>query len=135
MRYFVFLLLSVLIIPHNASAQEMSDGTYVCKGGLTTAIKSVDRLWTPIGKAPQDYQVTLSDQLSKAQINGMDYTCRLRFFEFLGCSTGFYHFTVNINSGRFTYDQSYGFIRGETPGGDAEEITTTLGYCQQATQG
>ena len=132
MRLITYLLLPLLLASHSVSAQEMSDGTYDCTGGLTTGIKALDRLWTPIGKDTQNYQVTLSNNLQMAQINGMEYDCKLRFFEFLGCSTGFYHFAVNINSGRFTFDQSYGFIRGETPGGDAEEVTTTLGYCQAA---
>ena len=110
-------------------AQELGDGVYQCQGGLTTAIKALDRQWTPVGSETKSYEVTISEERSKATIAGMEYECRLRFFEFLGCSTGFYHFAMNINTGRFTHDESYGFIRGETPRGDAESVTTTLGFC------
>ena len=117
------------LVISSASAQELGDGTYDCKGGLTTAIKSLDRQWTPIGHETNDYIVTIKNNSTMAVIDGMEYECQTSFFEFLGCTTGFYHFGMNINTGRFTFDQSYGFIRGETPGGSAEIITTTLGFC------
>ena len=116
-------------------AEEWGDGVYDCQGGLTTAIKALDRQWTPIGADPKSYQVEIFNQSQNAKIEGLEYDCQTRFFEYLGCTTGFYHFTMNINNGRFTFDHSYGFIRGETPGGDAEIVTTTLGYCQPAIKG
>lgn len=115
-----------------AKAQEFGDGTYICEGGLTTGMQALDRQWTPVGQVPKNYVVTLSDDSTKAVIEQMDYDCKTTFFEFLGCTTGLYHFGMNINNGRFIFDQSYGFIRGETPGGDAEIVTTTLGYCRPA---
>ena len=115
-----------------AKAKELGDGTYLCEGGLTTGIQSLDRQWTPVGQVPNSYVVTLSGNSTKAVIEKMEYQCQTRFFEFLGCTTGLYHFGMNINNGRFIFDQSYGFIRGETPGGDAEIVTTTLGYCRPA---
>ena len=121
-----------LMASHASHASDFGDGIYHCQGELTTAIKALDRQWTPIGSAPKSYQVTISNNSKTAHINGLDYTCTTRFFEFLGCSTGFYHFAMNTTSGRFTFDESYGFIRGETSGGDAEAVTTTLGLCQPA---
>ncbi|MGC6517367.1 MAG: hypothetical protein ACON49_05005 [Candidatus Puniceispirillaceae bacterium] len=118
-----------LVFAPPVMAQELGDGVYQCQGGLTTSVKALDRQWTPVGAPQKSYEVIISGERSKATIAGVDYECRLRFFEFLGCSTGFYHFAMNINTGRFTHDESYGFIRGETPGGDAEPVTTTLGYC------
>ena len=117
----------------NASSTQLGDGNYFCEGGLTTGIKALDRQWTPVGQPTINYVVTIFDDSSKARINGMEYDCQTRFFEYLGCTTGFYHFGLNITNGRFVYDQSYGFIRGETPGGDAEIITTTLGFCAPTT--
>lgn len=115
-----------------AMAQELGDGTYFCEGGLTTAIQALDKQWTPVGKVSQNYTVTIEGDSTRAMIDGLDYRCETKFFEFLGCTTGVYHFGMNINTGRFVYDQSYGFIRGETPSGDAEIVTTTLGFCQPA---
>ena len=126
-------LLSLLSTP--IMAQELGDGSYFCEGGLTTGIKAVNRQWTPIGQETKNYTVSLKDNLATATIDGMTYGCQTTFFEILGCTTGYYHFSLNITSGRFTFDQSYGFIRGETPGGDAEIITTTLGFCTPDLQG
>ena len=126
----IFLILTLLSgLSQTALAEELGDGTYICQGGLTTAIRALDRQWTPVGQAPKNYTVIISHNRKMARINGMEYECQTKFFEFLGCSTGYYHFGMNINNGRFTFDQSYGFLRGETPAGDAEIITTTLGYC------
>lgn len=132
MRLFVLSALAMLSIGTAApqlAAQELGDGTYLCQGGLTTAIKAIDKKWTPLGAETKSFTVTIENDSRTAQINGFDFTCQTKFFEFLGCSTGFYHFAMNINTGRFTYDESYGFIRGETPRGDAETVTKTLGFC------
>lgn len=126
---------SLLFVATPAVSEEWGDGVYDCQGGLTTAIKALDRQWTPVGSDPQSYQVEIFDQSQKARIEGLEYDCQTQFFEYLGCTTGYYHFTMNINNGRFTFDHSYGFVRGETPGGDAEIITTTLGFCQAAMKG
>ena len=126
-------LLTLLSTP--IMAQELGDGSYFCEGGLTTGIKAVNRQWTPIGQDTKNYTVSLKDNLTTATIDGMTYECQTKFFEILGCTTGYYHFSLNLTSGRFTFDQSYGFIRGETPGGDAEIITTTLGFCTPDLQG
>ena len=123
---------SLVALTNIAQAEEFGDGTYICEGGITTGIKALSRQWTPVGQPTKNYLVTIKNNSREAVIEGLDYQCQTQFFEFLGCTTGFYHFGMNINSGRFTYDQSYGFIRGETPGGDAEIITTTLGFCRPA---
>ena len=137
MRRFLFLCGLIAVASAPATADETTafgDGTYLCEGGLTTAIKAIDRQWTPIGQATEDYTIIISDDSTAAQIEGAAYQCQTTFFEFLGCTTGLYHFSMNIHNGRFTYDKSYGFIRGETPSGDAEIVTTTLGFCQPAPQ-
>ena len=118
-----------LAITSPVHAEEMGDGHYQCQTGLASAFRAIDRQWTPIGARAATHQLEIKDDLSAAVIDGLDYECRLTFFEFLGCTTGFYHFSMNINSGRFTFDKSYGFIRGETPAGDAEEVSTSLGVC------
>ena len=135
MRKFLFIasLMALLAAPASAvEAGAFGDGTYLCEGGLTTAIKAVERQWTPIGQTTKDYTITISGASTMARIEGADYQCQTKFFEFLACTTGLYHFGMNIHSGRFTYDKSYGFIRGETPSGDAELVTTTLGFCRPA---
>ena len=132
MRTSYWLLAISLCLSVPALAEELGDGTYLCKGGLTTAMKPLNRKWTPIGQPVKDYEVTISNNSTTARIDGLDYDCKTVFFEYLGCSTGFYHFTMNINNGRFTFDHSYGFIRGETPAGDAETVSTTLGFCAPA---
>lgn len=129
MRHIIKITALLLTISSPLMAQELGDGSYFCKGGLTTGMKAVNRQWTPIGQETKNYNVSLFDNLSKAQIDGMDYACQTQFFEILGCTTGYYHFSLNLTSGRFIFDQSYGFIRGETPAGDAEIVTTTLGFC------
>ncbi len=134
MRIYIFIMMLLSGLSAPVMAQELGDGTYLCQGGLTTGIKALERQWTPVGQEPKSYQVIISNNSRNASIGGMEYDCQTRFFEFLGCTTGFYHFGMNINNGRFVYDQSYGFIRGETPGGDAEIVTTTLGYCAPAPQ-
>ena len=111
---------------------EFGDGTYLCEGGLTTAIKALERQWTPVGQETKNYTVTISGASTAARIEGADYQCQTKFFEFLGCTTGLYHFGMNIHTGRFTYDKSYGFIRGEDPRGDAEMVSTSLGICHNA---
>ena len=118
-----------LTITPPVHAEEMGDGHYQCQTGLASAFRAIDRQWTPIGARASTHQLEIKDDLSAAVIDGLDYECRLTFFEFLGCTTCFYHFAMNINSGRFTFDKSYGFIRGETPAGDAEEVSTSLGVC------
>lgn len=132
---YVIAYASLLLSAAPAVSEEWGDGVYDCQGGLTTAIKALDRKWTPIGSEPKSYQIEIFNQSQNARIEGLEYNCQTQFFEYLGCTTGFYHFTMNINNGRFTFDKSYGFVRGETPGGDAEIITTTLGFCQPATRG
>ena len=134
-RLYHVLCAGLLATAPPAFAEEWGDGVYDCQGGLTTAIKALDRQWTPIGADPKSYQVEIFNESQNAKIEGLEYDCQTRFFEYLGCTTGFYHFTMNINNGRFTFDHSYGFIRGETPGGDAEIVTTTLGFCQPAIKG
>ena len=135
MRTFLLLcgLMALSASPALASeTEEFGDGTYLCEGGLTTAIKAVNRQWTPIGQGTENYTVTISEASTAARIEGADYQCQTKFFEFLGCTTGLYHFGMNIHTGRFTYDKSSGFIRGETPSGDAEIVTTTIGFCRPA---
>lgn len=135
MRTFLLLcgLMALTASPALADeTAEFGDGTYLCEGGLTTAIKALERQWTPIGQETKNYTVTISGASTAARIEGADYQCQTKFFEFLGCTTGLYHFGMNIHTGRFTYDKSYGFIRGETPSGDAEIVTTTLGFCRPA---
>ena len=128
-------LISLFALTHSPlMAQELGDGTYLCEGGISTGLKALNRQWTPVGAPVKDYLVVISDNSQKAEIDGMSYDCQTRFFEFLGCTTGLYHFGMNLTNGRFIFDQSYGFIRGETPGGDAEIVTTTLGFCAPAPQ-
>ena len=132
----IILITALLpLLSTSIMAQELGDGSYFCEGGLTTGIKAVNRQWTPIGQETKNYKVLITDNLATATIDGMTYGCQTTFFEILGCTTGYYHFSLNLTSGRFTFDQSYGFIRGETPGGDAEMITTTLGFCTPDLQG
>ena len=110
------------------------DGHYLCQSGVTTALKALDRTWTPVPAQPLQFDLHISNDGQTAKIEKQDYDCKLMFFEILTCSTGIYHFAVNTNTGRFTYDKSYGFIRGEDPRGDAEMVTTSLGICRPLTE-
>ena len=115
-----------------AQADDDLDGHYLCQSGAITALQSVDRIWQPAIKEPANFALSISQNGTQARIEKIDYECRIVFFEILSCTTGYYHFAVNTKTGRFTYDKSYGFIRGEDPRGDAEIVSTSLGICHSA---
>ena len=115
-----------------ALADDDLDGRYLCQSGVVTALQSIDRIWQPASQEPHNFELLISQNGSQARIEKIDYECRIVFFEILSCTTGYYHFAVNTKTGRFTYDKSYGFIRGEDPRGDAEMVSTSLGICHNA---
>ena len=135
MRFSLILIGLLGLSLQNALANdEAIDGYYLCQSGLTTAVKALDRQWTPIPAEPLEFELQIKDDGQKALIEKQEFDCNLMFFEILSCSTGIYHFSVNTSTGRFTYDKSYGFIRGEDPRGDAEMVTTSLGICRALTE-
>lgn len=135
MRFSLILIGLLGLSLQNALADdEAIDGYYQCQSGLTTAVKALDRQWTPIPAEPLQFELQIKDDGQKALIEKQEFVCNLMFFEILSCSTGIYHFSVNTSTGRFTYDKSYGFIRGEDPRGDAEMVTTSLGICRSLTE-
>lgn len=134
MLYKWMLGLALLIAPSFATAETLDlDGHYQCQDGVATGLTSLDRVWTPTGAAPQSLDIVIADNASRAVIEKIEFNCQIVFFEILACTTGFYHFSVNVSTGRYTYDKSYGYIRGEDPRGDAEAVTTSLGVCRPAT--
>ena len=135
MRFSLILIgLLGLSLQSALADDEAIDGYYTCQSGLTTAVKALDRHWTPIPADPLEFKLEIKGDGQKALIEKQEFDCNLMFFEILSCSTGIYHFSVNTNTGRFTYDKSYGFIRGEDPRGDAEMVTTSLGICHSLTE-
>lgn len=135
MHLFIMIMGALLLMLQTALAEdETIDGHYLCQSGVTTALKALDRTWTPIPAQPLEFDLNIANDGQKAVIEKLDFDCDLMFFEILSCSTGIYHFSVNISTGRFTYDKSYGFIRGEDPRGDAEMVTTSLGVCRPLTK-
>ena len=129
------LALLLLIAPSFAMAETLDlDGRYQCRDGVATGLTSLDRVWTPTGAPAQSLDLLIADNASRAVIEKIEFDCRIVIFEILACTTGFYHFSVNVSTGRYTYDKSYGYIRGEDPRGDAEPVTTSLGICRSLTE-
>lgn len=134
--YRILLMIGALCLSLQSAMadDDKIDGHYQCQSGVTTALKALDRRWTPIPVEPLQFELHISKDGQIARIEKQDFDCHLMFFEILTCSTGIYHFSVNTSTGRFTYDKSYGFIRGEDPRGDAEMVTTSLGICRPLTE-